>query len=515
MEKAPQEEAGLTINKIYIFYALMILTQPLGFLIRILYAHSISVEELGMFFSVIGFYGFLLFFTNLGLSSALRYFIPKFSVRGEYGKIRNIFYYTYAIQLVMTLIIATGVFLWREQIAEGYFHSQQVTGLLVVLLIYFISLNLLTSLGDVFVAFKLNTHYQTLFMLQMIVIFGASVLIWWEGVSPLYIYYGYAWAAGALICFIGYASMLFRKYPFLRSFPKFDRQLFVEHASYAFYNFFGGIGSLILSRTDIIVITYFLSLSDVALYSTSFTLISAGISMFGALAVLFMPMVAELEEKKDFEKLKSIFGTIYGIALYLIVPIVLVLSLFPAQILTLLYGKEYAAGYIVLAPFAFFVIFRIFMDYQAAFLGGLGMVKEIMRMMLPAAIANLIMDIVLAKLIGLPGVVMATILAWLYIFTRGFYLIKKKIGFSVKGSKLGKIGLAAMAYIATILLLKLFMPPTDRLVAAVVITLAGLAVYGLLGYLTRIYTPQEIYLLLPKGSREFVKKGYQTLFGKG
>lgn len=82
-------------------YLFSYLGAPLGYLTRMLISRDTSVEELGFLYSLIGFIGLLSAYNGLGLTEALKYFIPKYLAEKKIDEIKTALILSLISQLVM------------------------------------------------------------------------------------------------------------------------------------------------------------------------------------------------------------------------------------------------------------------------------------------------------------------------------------------------------------------------------------------------------------------------------
>lgn len=63
-------------------------------------SRSLSVEDVGLVYSIIGFIGLLSAFNDLGLTEALQYYLPHYIIDKEYGKAKTILVITRVVQFI-------------------------------------------------------------------------------------------------------------------------------------------------------------------------------------------------------------------------------------------------------------------------------------------------------------------------------------------------------------------------------------------------------------------------------
>ena len=73
---------------------------------KVLVSNSLSVEDIGVFYSVLGLVVLLSSYSDLGLTEALQYFLPKYWLNKEYNHYKTVLYVTFFVQFFMGVLIA-------------------------------------------------------------------------------------------------------------------------------------------------------------------------------------------------------------------------------------------------------------------------------------------------------------------------------------------------------------------------------------------------------------------------
>lgn len=81
-------------------YLLSFIIAPAGYLIKLMVSRELSVEDIGLVYSIIGFIGLLSAFNDLGLTEALQYYLPQYMIDKEYGKAKTILIVTWIVQFL-------------------------------------------------------------------------------------------------------------------------------------------------------------------------------------------------------------------------------------------------------------------------------------------------------------------------------------------------------------------------------------------------------------------------------
>lgn len=88
----------------------MIITAPVGYLIKVIVSNTLSVEDVGVFYSVFGFVLLIAMYHDLGLTEALQYFLPKYRIERKYDNSKTIVVLTLIAQVTLGVGIAIGMY---------------------------------------------------------------------------------------------------------------------------------------------------------------------------------------------------------------------------------------------------------------------------------------------------------------------------------------------------------------------------------------------------------------------
>jgi O-antigen/teichoic acid export membrane protein len=84
----------------------MLLTAPIGYVVKVLISNTLSVEDVGIFYSVFGLVMLFCSYHDLGLTEALQYYLPKYWIHKEYDNYKTILYVTLFAQILTGTLIA-------------------------------------------------------------------------------------------------------------------------------------------------------------------------------------------------------------------------------------------------------------------------------------------------------------------------------------------------------------------------------------------------------------------------
>ncbi|GAA3601792.1 flippase [Gibbsiella greigii] len=168
-----------------------------------------------------------------------------------------------------------------------------------------------------------------------------------------------------------------------------------------------GLSIVIYTRIDQIMLGNYLGEHSVGLYSAAITLSQGWVFVPMALITSMLPSVAgaRTQQLKE-ERIRLL----YLVVLLLSAPVILLLSLFPTQLVVLLFGENFRETATILALCSVTSLFSVMgtVSYQAIVLfGGYRFIAIKMPL---AALANVVMNIVLIPRYGIHGAAISTLI---------------------------------------------------------------------------------------------------------
>jgi O-antigen/teichoic acid export membrane protein len=191
--------------------------------------------------------------------------------------------------------------------------------------------------------------------------------------------------------------------------------------------FFHKIGSFVVLGTDNIIISKYLGLAVVGLYSNYYLIINAVQTLFGQALVALTPSVGNMLVKENTTKCYDIFKKVrfmnFWIATFTSIAILIIIEPF----ISIWIGEEYLLSNVVLIILVFNFFQKMMRNTYQTFKEAAGIYYEDRFVPLFESIINIVVSIILVKLIGLPGVFIGTIVSgfalWFYSYPK--YVYKK------------------------------------------------------------------------------------------
>lgn len=189
-----------------------------------------------------------------------------------------------------------------------------------------------------------------------------------------------------------------------------------------------GITSLsyfLYDKIDIIIISKIINLENVAFYSISYGVYKSSLLFFSFILATGYTRVCSISRKKQ--------GVVIFLKKYLIYVSIISFSFslliyFLSDFLVLLvYGEKYHSSVILLKVLSFSIIPLALNNLTGITMNGLGLYSDNMKIIISALLINIILNLFLLTNIGIIGSAYATVITEVYILFMGIYYINKKL----------------------------------------------------------------------------------------
>lgn len=384
------------IKKWFWLYFFMMITAPLGYFTKLIISNTLSVEDVGIFYSVIGLIMLLASYNDLWLTEALQYFIPKYRIEKQYGKYKTIVIFTLIAQLISGIIIWCGLYFWADWLAQNHFHSLLAVDIIKTLARYFIGINIIQALYSIFYGFQ-DTFSQWLVEFTRIftifwftLVFRLTKIINLQNFGRIRIVWLFL---SAILCII----IFFKKYGKTFSLGKreFSKSLLKKQIKYAFWIFLWANVWTLFTQVDQQLIINLLGAKSAGYYTNYISLISIFTIIAWPLLALIFPITTELITKNDTEKLRTLKKLLYKYAIIFAASISWLLMVFGQEISTILFTTKFLASGQLVRYIAPLLVFNLLFLINFGFLAWLGKVKQRVKIVAIGFIVNLISNIVL------------------------------------------------------------------------------------------------------------------------
>ena len=392
----------------------------LKFVSRVLLARFLGPIGFGQFSVGMAIYALLTLVAGLGIPIAVTKLIPAARARGRDPK------YPASVALFATVLSSTVVMFLAVVSLDWLAHAFNVPTSVIVpfvlVIVFDLALSTLRSIsigyGDVWVQVWLTDI--GLALLYLVLVAGSSI-VFGSPVATAYAFFiSVLFLALIALTYCirnGYVSAVVPDPASLCSIVRYSLPFLVMSVS-----------GLVFTWTDSLIIAHFLNAAAVGLYRSAATLVRVVTFVVSAITVLFLPVASSLYAKGDFNALTRVYTQVLRWIAVVSAPISVLLVLFGRQALYYLFGSEFLAAYPVLVILTVFWFFIYLFSVSNQMLIAVGQQKRVSISLLLAAVANVVLDIVAVRPLGIAGVALATgvslLVANLYFF---FCLWKARI----------------------------------------------------------------------------------------
>ncbi len=420
------------IKKWFWLYLFSFLIAPAGYIIKVLISNSVSVADVGVLYSIVGFITLLSTYNDLGLTESLQYFLPRYWLKKQYNYIKTSLYLSFFAQFSTGLLIVLILWFGAPWLAEHYFHSPNAEIILRYFCFYFLGINLFQILQSVFVAFQNTFAFQFVDFVRMWSIVGFTLfffLTWRQSIERYSLNRVLGLAVGILI-----GGLLFRKHyktKLLKGHFVREKPMLKTYVKYAL-RCFVGLNAWVLFWQIIQQFTILLLGAEQAGYYSNFlSLFGMTSTIIGPILGLIFPLVSELITKQDHTKLNHLykfFYTYFSVFVLLICGFLIALG---PEIALVLFGEKFLFSGILLQRWSIASLLTLFVGFNFSVLAGMGKIKERVKMLLIASVVVVIVSWIGMTTIDIYGALLALWIWYLVVTVLSFRLIYQHNPFTI------------------------------------------------------------------------------------
>lgn len=395
-------ERVIKSGSIVLFFTFLV--SLLGYFIRILYSRSLSIESFGLLYAIIGFFSIFTIYNDLGFGYALSYFVPKMIKNGNKSKVWTLYLYDQIIEIGMSIFISLFLLIFANWIANNYFRNSDAKNIIYIFCIYFIANSFLSAINKFFNGLQMEKYYSSIQFVNMFFILSFSLFFVFIGQKNI-TYIAIAWSSAYIISSFIYNLLLYKT---TRSFKRkfvWDIAIFNKMARYAVPTLLTTSIYSLLLLTDVIFLTLFKGVRDVAIYNIIVPIVSIPLIFLSPINALLFPLISELMEDNK-EELKNLLLIILKFVTLIGFYFLFFIFLFPSQSVSILFGQKWVG--LVEEPLSILSIGYIFAftaSYLTNILVGMGKIKERLKISVILAIIDLITIPILIFYFGVLGAV--------------------------------------------------------------------------------------------------------------
>jgi len=383
------------IKKGFWLYLFTFLIAPAGYIIKVIISNELSVADVGIFYSVLGFVTIISLYNDLGLTEALQYFLPKYRIEKEYHKVKTISILTWIIQFISWILISGWLYLASNRLAIHYFHSPESVHIIRLFCLYFFWINFVQVFSSFFVAFQDTFNQLFIDFIRNYVTLGFTLIFRLGNIFTLS-YFTWAWLVWVLISIICWIFIFLKKYKKVLTLWtfNFDKALVKKQLKYARRVFLGTNAGILFGQISQQIAIYFLWPEAAGYYANYYALfMTYGVIVWPILWLIF-PIATELITKKDHEKLALLQDMLYKYLLIFAVAIAWIFFAFGPEIAIILFGTKFYYSWVLVSYTAPFLLLNILISINYWILAGLGKIKDRVKILWLALLINIIVNFI-------------------------------------------------------------------------------------------------------------------------
>lgn len=412
-----QEEtlARKFVRKGFWLYFFTFFIGPLGYIVKVLLSHGLSVAEVGMIYGVISFISLISVYNDLGFTESLNFFLPKHIIEKEFGKAKYLLIFTLKIQALSSFLIALILFFLAPWLGTHYFWNPEVVTILRISGLFFIGINMIHLSGVLF-SVSQDTKIQKwveLVRILMTTLWVALLFFSNTGNLERYMWAWIGWIVAG-ICF----SLWFFYTRYYRVYFRGVKQIKITSERNHFFRYSlaslltSNIGT-VLSQVDMQLIIVLLGSVATWYYSNYLSLLNITFIFLAPILSFLFPVISELHWRQDTAKMKMIWKQFSLYFSILWVWIWIFLFEFWEPLAVSFFGEKFRESGDILAYSAFFLPFNILTQINFQILAWTGRIKDRIRILLLILPINIILNLIFINLLGVQGSALAVWISWI------------------------------------------------------------------------------------------------------
>src|SRR3989344_3409603 len=388
-----------------------VLASLVAYITRVVLARKLTPEEFGLFFAIFNFVIFFLFFRDLGLPQALVKYIAEFKILQKYNGIKTAIVSVFTFQLLSSAAFSLFFFLAAEFLAENYFHHPLADPILKFLAVYTILSVLFIVIKSIFQGLQLITWYASVELLKNGIVLGLILLFLALGrtlFAPVL-----AYVLVSILLFVIYFPFVLYGFNFfqhkLENFKDITAKLF----RFGIPVIATDIGGKVIGYIDTIILTYYVSLTEVGIYNVVLPSALVFVFLSKAISSVLFPLSTELWTRNKTSTLSHGLNLIHKYIFILILPVLVALAVYSKFLIITFFGSEYSSGSLALQILIVGVGFYVAASTSINVISGIGKPKAVTIIILSVAALNTILNLIFIPLYGINGAAATTTLSYL------------------------------------------------------------------------------------------------------
>lgn len=484
------------LRRISFSFVLIILASLLGYVFRRMLAINLSVSEYGLFYAIIGFFSFFMLFIDFGLEQAATKAIVEFRINKDFDSIRSLAFSVLGFQIICSFIFFVIVFFMSEWLATAYFHTPLAREYIIMIGIWFFTTPFIIFISYLLLGFEKTTWYTAIDFCRMIFLLAVTYTL--LSVNKAIYAPAIAYACVNIILFSIYLPYVLSMFPHMIKRTQFSYIQFKKVFSYGILIALTNFGWIIITQTDMLLLTYLTTTYDVGLYAVALPLSLLLLFFMRPINIVFAPFVAQYAAEKKEKELAETVSCAYKHAFIILLPATVCFLLFPEFIISLLFSSAYLEAVPALQLLGIGTLFYSFSLFNSIIFTGIGRAKVMAYCVSSIAVLNFLFNLLLIPAYGITGAALSTMGSYILLFLFSTIYIQRSISISFPfASWIISVMCSGIAALA-VFLLKQYML-LNNLTEAIVCGSVLFGVYAVLLLICKIIKIDEIRNIVRKG----------------
>ena len=440
------------VKKGFWLYFFVVITAPLGYLIRMILSKSLPVADIGIIYSVMWLIWLVSVYNDVGMTESLLYFLPKYRVKKQYDYFKSAICLSVLFQLITWFILFLIIRFGAAWLAENHFQSPDALWIVRYFWMYMLWINFFQVLTSIFGALQDIFQQKLLNFIKMVWVLGVTIwLFFWNHASIEW--YSLSRIIWLWLSVFVWWFFLFKKYNFVLAKGKFvvHKAMIKEYRKYALRSFISMNAWSLIRQIDQQMVINLMGPESAGIYSNYISLIKINSLFVSPILGFIFPLISELVAKKNFDKIQLLTNYIYTIFITFSIFLGSFLFIIGPDFASILFGKGFVESGNLLRISAPFLWVLTVNNINFAYLSGLNKVKKKVLILSIATIINIVLNIILIPSIGLLWAVIASITSRLVITVINIIVIMKSIHIKIHWAFVIKNVLIAWANTSLIL----------------------------------------------------------------
>jgi O-antigen/teichoic acid export membrane protein len=379
-----------------IIFFTSILSSAFGYLIRVLLARKLTIEEFGLFFAVYNVVLLIGLVKGFGMGAIVPKFIPEFHANNEQDKVKSVLVFVFSFSLLLSILFLIFIYVFPAGLINDYFKSQWAKSLLLILFI-FVSVD---SVSKIISGFFLSRYFSFLFSLRELIFRASIVLLLFTIVEVNIFGVSFIYVAAALLGLIINLGFFFKSFSFFSYKISITKEMVGRMFKFSTPLMFRDFFITFMTKVDTLALVYFRPLAEVAIYNAILPTVELLLIFSRPFGNMLFPLSSELWALNKKEKIASLLKMVYKYVLLLSIPLGIGIYFFSKFILKTFFGAEYALGSCSLSILATGFVFGGLNIISSRVLVGIGKSMELAKVTILRNVINMGLNILLIPLFG-------------------------------------------------------------------------------------------------------------------